>query len=73
MRRTSKTSMCPTPKPGDTGGNPPKSTKGKRLTEAQMFKRDERIRRMYGTGKFSVRALASKIGLSKSRIGEIVY
>ncbi|MDD5651353.1 MAG: hypothetical protein PHF86_13220 [Candidatus Nanoarchaeia archaeon] len=37
-----------------------------------MAKRDTRIRKMYSTGKFSVRSLANKIGLSKTRVHEII-
>jgi DNA-binding transcriptional regulator LsrR (DeoR family) len=38
----------------------------------QMQKRNARIKKMYKTGKYSVRELATKIGLSKSRVGEII-
>jgi transcriptional regulator with XRE-family HTH domain len=45
----------------------------KKLTETQRQKRDERIRKLYGSGKYSQRSLAVKVGLSKSRVGEILY
>ena len=73
---SSKKSFCPTPKPGDTGGNPPSRTNrimNKRLTASQMQKRNDKIRKMYySSDKYSVRSLAEKVGLSKSRIGEII-
>jgi len=34
--------------------------------------RDEKIRDMYATGKFSHRTLGLKVGLSKSHIGRIL-
>ena len=48
------------------------------MTKLQMEKRDAKIRKMYsitskkGIRKYSVRSLAEKIGLSKTRIGEII-
>ena len=49
----------------------------KRLTASEKAvksraKRDTKIRKMYSTGKFSTRGLGEKVGLSKSRIAEIV-
>lgn len=44
----------------------------KQLSEGQREVRNERIRKMYRTGKYTVRGLASKIGLSKTRIHEII-
>ena len=49
------------------------------MTTEQLQKRNDRIRKMYystvnkdGTRKYSQRKLAAKVGLSKTRIGEIV-
>jgi hypothetical protein len=44
----------------------------KKLTEKQLQKRDERIIKLYMSGKFSTRSLAAKVHLSKSRTAEIV-
>ena len=48
-------------------------SKAKKLSFDQMCKRNDKIRNMYETGKYSHRSLAKKVGLSKSRIGEILY
>jgi len=56
---------------------------GRRLTASQRSeqlrtKRDLRIRKMYmtryktGELKYTIRSLAEKVGLSKTRVGEIV-
>lgn len=37
-----------------------------------MIQRNAKIRKLYKTGKFSVRSLARKVGLSKTRVGEII-
>jgi hypothetical protein len=42
------------------------------MTSKQMVKRNERICKLYKTGKYSVRKLATKVGLSKTRVGEII-
>lgn len=42
------------------------------MTDKQMAKRNERIKKLYTTGKYSVRSLSSKVGLSKTRVGEII-
>jgi hypothetical protein len=44
----------------------------KKLTVRQMEVRDEKIVRMYRSGKYSIRSLAEKVGLGKSRVHEIV-
>jgi hypothetical protein len=49
-----------------------KSMAAKKLTEKQLQKRDERIIKLYMSGKFSTRSLAAKVHLSKSRTAEIV-
>jgi hypothetical protein len=48
------------------------SMAAKKLTEKQLQKRDERIIKLYMSGKFSTRSLAAKVHLSKSRTAEIV-
>jgi len=50
---------------------------GKRLTPTEKALRDrtrrnDRIRKLYATGKYSVRGLATKFGLGKSTVGVIV-
>ena len=42
------------------------------MSATQMVKRNAKIRKLYATGKYSQRKLAAKVGMSKSRIGEIV-
>ena len=42
------------------------------MTARQMEKRNERIIRLYESGKYTVRSLAQKVGLSKTRVGEIL-
>jgi len=56
-----------------------KATPKKKLTEAQMAKRDERIRKLYAktikkTGERvnTICGIAAIIGLSKSRVHEII-
>lgn len=44
----------------------------KKLTPKQMAKRNERIQKLYDSGKYTTRSLAAKVGLSKSRVAEIV-
>jgi len=53
----------------------PEQKRAVKIAEARqkMFNRNEKIRDMYETGKYSHRTLAKKVGLSKSRIGEILY
>ena len=41
------------------------------LTEKQRLKRDERILKLYNEKGLSTRAIAEKIGLSKTRVAEI--
>ena len=45
----------------------------KKLTFEQRRKRNERIRKMYSTGKYSHRTLAEKVGLAKSTINDILW
>ena len=42
------------------------------MSDKQMVKRNQRIKKLYKSGKYSVRGLARKVGLSKSRVGEII-
>ena len=42
------------------------------MTEKQMTKRNQRIKKLYSSGKYSIRGLAKKVGLSKTRVGEII-
>lgn len=42
------------------------------MTAKQMAKRNEKIQKLYASGKYSVRTLAPKVGLSKSRVHEII-
>ena len=42
------------------------------MTEKAMAKRNARIKKLYKTGKYSVRCLAERVGLSKTRVGEII-
>lgn len=44
----------------------------KRLTPKQLEKRNERIERMYATGKYTQRQIADIVGISRTRVGEIV-
>lgn len=50
----------------------------KKLTEKQMARRDQRICKKYakvnkdGSRKFSIRKLAEIVGLSKTRVHEII-
>jgi DNA-binding XRE family transcriptional regulator len=51
------------------------SKKSKRVVLSDAEKRmvrDDKIRRLYDTGKYTQRSLAAKVGLSKSRINEIL-
>ena len=41
------------------------------MTERQMERRNERILKMYHVRGMSTRQIASKIGLSKTRVAEI--
>lgn len=50
-----------------------KVKKSKRLTRVQLDKRNEKIRKLYSTGKYSHRSLAAKVGLAKSTIGDILW
>jgi len=43
-----------------------------KLTAKQMAKRNERIAKLASTGKYSIRQLAEKVGLSKTRVHEII-
>jgi biotin operon repressor len=43
-----------------------------KLTAKQMAKRNEKIVKLASTGKYSIRQIAEKIGLSKTRIAEII-
>lgn len=51
---------------------------GKKLTQRQMEKRDERIRNLYakklksGKRKHTINGIADLVGLSKSRVHEII-
>ena len=49
-----------------------KKSPTKRLSPEKILSRNEKIQSLYSTGKYSIRALAAKIGMSKSRVGEIV-
>lgn len=42
------------------------------MTKKEMKQRNLRIKKLYKTGKYSVRSLARKVGLSKTRVGEII-
>ena len=42
------------------------------MSKKQMNARNAKIKKLYSTGKYSQRKLAAKVGMSKSRIGEIV-
>ena len=44
----------------------------KKLSTPAMKNRDSKIKKMYKTGRYSIRALAKKIGLSKTRVCEII-
>jgi DNA-binding XRE family transcriptional regulator len=44
----------------------------KKLTTAQRIKRDLRIHKLYASGKYTHRSLAAKVGISKTRVGEIL-
>lgn len=48
------------------------TVKTKKLSPEKILSRNEKIQSLYSTGKYSIRALAEKVGLSKSRVGEIV-
>ena len=49
-----------------------KKSPTKKLSPEKILKRNEKIQSLYSTGKYSIRALALKVGMSKSRVGEIV-
>ena len=42
------------------------------MTDKQRFRRDERILKMYFDKGLSTRTIAEKVGLSKTRVHEIV-
>ena len=42
------------------------------MTEKQMNARNQKIVKLYKTGKFSYRELSRKVNLSKTRLQEIV-
>jgi DNA-binding Lrp family transcriptional regulator len=44
----------------------------KKLTAKQMAKRNEKIAKLASTGKYSIRQLAERVGLSKTRVHEII-
>lgn len=49
-----------------------KSKVGRGFGKLTKAERNEKIRQMYSTGKYSHRSLALRVGLSKSQIGVIV-
>ena len=51
---------------------PTVKAKTKKLSAEKILARNEKIQSLYSTGKYSIRALALKVGMSKSRVGEIV-
>lgn len=61
---TTKTKVVPTVKA--------KKSPTKKLSPEKILSRNEKIQNLYSTGKYSIRALAAKVGLSKTRVGEIV-
>jgi len=48
------------------------TAKSRKLSPEKILTRNEKIQSLYSTGKYSIRALAAKVGMSKSRVGEIV-
>ena len=73
-KATAVKASMPCPKPETTKGKTlaVKATKTKRLSPDKIVSRNEKIQKMYSTGKYSVRSLAEKVGLSKTRVGEII-
>lgn len=42
------------------------------MSDLKMVARNEKIRKLYASGKYTCRSLAEKMSMSKSRIHEIV-